>query len=189
MDVQQRFEMKDILHVGKFDPKMVINAVHFDGLKGWTMVKRFHIETGKLREKYSYLTDHPKSKLLFASIKPNPRIKYTIKVKGKAMPGEISLGDFMDVKGWKAVGNKLSDSLLSSVKEIEATGKPAEPQAAEAEVLQGNLFGAPEPVEPAPVKDKGQGAKGKENEAKGKKAKADEKPKTTYKAGDTIEFD
>ncbi|HMX40125.1 MAG TPA: DNA gyrase/topoisomerase IV subunit A, partial [Saprospiraceae bacterium] len=103
-DVQQRFEMKEILHLCKLSPEVVVNAVHFDGHKGWTMVKRFRIETNKIKERYSFLTDHPKSKVLFASVKPNPRIRYTVKIKGKAMTGEVSLADFMDVKGWKAVG-------------------------------------------------------------------------------------
>lgn len=185
-DVQQRFEMKDILHVGKFSPDTVINAVHFDGHKGWTMVKRFRVETNKLREKYSYLTDHPKSKLLFVSLKPNPRIKYTLKVKGKPMPGEISLGNFMDIKGWKAVGNRLSDSLLTSVKEIESaeevTVVPHEP-------LQTNLFGEPEPAAEPVAKSKEQAAKSKAESPKGKEPKAASEPKKTYKAGDTIEFD
>lgn len=185
-DVQQRFEMKDILHVGKFDPEMVINAVHFDGIKGWTMVKRFRIETNKLREKFSYLTDHPKSKLLFASIRPNPRIKYSIKVKGKSMPGEVSLGNFMDVKGWKAVGNRLSDSLLSSVKEVEAGEAAA---TAPHEPLQTNLFGEPESTAEPVTKTKEQGLKGKGQEVKGKEQKPAPEPKKTYKAGDTIEFD
>ncbi|MCK6690505.1 MAG: DNA gyrase/topoisomerase IV subunit A [Thermoanaerobaculia bacterium] len=185
-DVQQRFEMKDILHVGKFDPEMVINAVHFDGIKGWTMVKRFRIETNKLREKFSYLTDHPKSKLLFASIRPNPRIKYSIKVKGKSMPGEVSLGNFMDVKGWKAVGNRLSDSLLSSVKEVEAGEAAA---TAPHEPLQTNLFGEPESTAEPATKTKEQGLKGKGQEVKGKEQKPAPEPKKTYKAGDTIEFD
>ncbi|MCC6459025.1 MAG: DNA gyrase/topoisomerase IV subunit A [Saprospiraceae bacterium] len=190
-DVLQRFDPKEILHLGKFDPKMVINAVHFDGTKAWTMVKRFHVETTKLREKYSYLTDHPKSKLLFASIKPNPRIKYSIKVKGKSLPGEIGLGDFMDIKGWKAVGNKLSDSLLSSVKELEADEKPSvavvapvvektEEHPVDTSILQGNLFGEPEPV--APV------VKHKKPEDDAPPAK-DQASKKVYKAGDTIEFD
>ncbi|HRI61662.1 MAG TPA: DNA gyrase/topoisomerase IV subunit A, partial [Saprospiraceae bacterium] len=150
MDVQQRFEMKEILHLCKLTPELVVNAVHFDGHKGWTMVKRFHIETSKLRERYSYLTDHPKSKLLFASVKANPRIKYTLKIKGKPMTGEVSLGDFMDLKGWKAAGNRLSDQLLGGVKEIEAgevsqkspevSGR-AVPAQTESQVQQPSLFG------------------------------------------------
>jgi topoisomerase-4 subunit A len=170
-DVQQRFEMKDILHVGRFKADQIINAVHFDGTKGWTMVKRFKVETNKLREKFSYLTDHPKSKLLFASIKENPRIKYTIKIKGKPMTGEISLGDFMDIKGWKAVGNRLSDQILNGVKEIDVAESQLLPKTAAPVAIQTDLFGAiEEPPAPPPPP-------------------ADESAKKTYKAGDTIEFD
>ena len=182
-DVQQRFEMKDILHVGKFTPDLVINSVHFDGIKGWTMVKRFVVETNKLRERFSFLTDHNKSKLLFASVKANPRIKYTLKVKGKAMTGEISIGEFMDIKGWKAVGNRLSDQLLTGVKEIEVEASRLLPKAAETVApKQVDLFGTQEEIE---VKEH------KDMKEKPKTAK-DDKPvgeKKTYKAGDTIEFD
>ncbi len=153
-DLNQRFDMKEILHVGRLSPQVAISALHYDGHKGWTMVKRFHIETTKIKERYSFLTDHPKSKLLYGSVAENPRIKYTMKIKGKPMTGEISLGDFMDVKGWKAVGNKLSDQLLTAVKEVAApaAAKP-EPVVAPAapaapEVHQVNLFGE---VEDAPA--------------------------------------
>ncbi|MEO6037715.1 MAG: DNA gyrase/topoisomerase IV subunit A [Saprospiraceae bacterium] len=167
-DLNQRFEMKEILHVGRFDPQLVVNAVHLDGHKGWTMVKRFRIETAKLKERYSFLTDHPKSKILFASVKTNPRVKYTLKIKGKAMGGELSLGDFMEVKGWKAVGNRLSDQPLTNVKEIEVSESKLLPKAEPK--VQTDLFGEAE----TPV------------------AAAEKKPATvrkTFKAGDTIEFD
>ncbi|MCC7246494.1 MAG: DNA gyrase/topoisomerase IV subunit A [Saprospiraceae bacterium] len=168
LDVQQRFDMKEIQHLCKLTPELVVNAVHFDGHKGWTMIKRFKIETNKLKERYSFLTDHPKSKLLFASLKPNPRIKYTLKIKGKAMTGEVSLGEFMETKGWKAVGNRLSDQILSAVKEIEPgesklLHKSETPAAAA--VQQTSLFEQPEPP-----------------------AEVSENSKKTYKAGDTIEF-
>ncbi|MCB0527286.1 MAG: DNA gyrase/topoisomerase IV subunit A [Saprospiraceae bacterium] len=171
-DVQQRFEMKEILQICKFDPDVVVSAVHFDGHKGWTMVKRFRIETNKLKERYPYVTDHPKSKLLFASLKENPRIKYTLKVKGKPMTGELDLGEFMDVKGWKAVGNKLSDQMLSGVKELDTDPKSKEQEA----TRQASLFGeeAPQPEKKAPAP---------------KKAAPEPAEKKTYKTGDTIEFD
>ncbi|MCB9353225.1 MAG: DNA gyrase/topoisomerase IV subunit A [Saprospiraceae bacterium] len=171
-DVQQRFEMKEILQICKFDPDVVVSAVHFDGHKGWTMVKRFRIETNKLKERYPYVTDHPKSKLLFASLKENPRIKYTLKVKGKPMTGELDLGEFMDVKGWKAVGNKLSDQMLSGVKELDSDPRSKEQEA----TRQASLFGeeAPQPEKKAPAP---------------KKAAPEPAEKKTYKTGDTIEFD
>lgn len=176
-DVNQRFEMKEILYVGKLTADLVVSAVHFDGNKGWTMVKRFRIETNKLKERFSYLSDHPKSKLLFASIADNPRIKYTMKINGKPMTGELPLGDFMDVKGWKAVGNKLSDQLLTNIREV--TPEVVAPAAAPAPTpdvpasppQQTNLFGEVETPAP-PHHDTG-------------KNKAPEK----FRAGDTIEFD
>ena len=187
-DINQRFEMKEIVHVGKLTPEVAVSVLHFDGHKGWTMVKRFKIETNKTKERYSYLTDHPKSKLLFVSVSENPRIKYTMKIKGKPMTGELSLGDFMDVKGWKAVGNKLSDQLLTNIKEV--TPPPAEPVAAPEppvvkpvapaahEVQQINLFGEVEVVAPP------------HKEHKHKTEPSEHKTDTQkFKAGDTIEFD
>ena len=177
-DVQQRFDVKEIQHLCKFDPEMVVNAVHYDGHKGWTMVKRFKIEGAKLKERYSFLTDHNKSKVLFASMEDNPRIKYTIKIKGKAMTGEVSIGEFMDVKGWKAVGNRLSDQMLSAVKEIEVKDSKLLPKAKPeaAAVKQSSLFGDDEEAAPAPKVEK-------------KEEKKDAGEKKTYKTGDTIEFD
>lgn len=119
VDMSRRFDPDELLHLGKFDPEMVINAVHFDGNKGWTMVKRFRVETTSTGQRFSYLSEHKDSKLLFASIKKEPRIEYSVKIKGKKIQGEVNLADFIDVKGWKAMGNKLSDQKLSSVKELE----------------------------------------------------------------------
>jgi len=179
-DVLQHFEVKEINHLCRFSEDLVVNAVHYDGHKGWTMVKRFKIETNKLKERFSFLTDHNKSKVLFASVQDNPRIKYTIKIKGKPMTGEVSLGDFMDLKGWKAVGNRLSDQMLSAIKEIEVKDSKLLPKPEAAAPKQPSLFGddAEEVVEKktAPKEDK-------------KPADKESPEKKTYKAGDTIEFD
>jgi topoisomerase-4 subunit A len=185
LDVQQRFDMKEIQHLCKLTPELVVNAVHYDGYKGWTMVKRFKIEAQKLKERYSFLTDHPKSKILFASVKDNPRIKYTLKINGKPMTGEVAIGDFMDVKGWKAVGNRLSDQMLGGIKEIEV-GESRLLQKVEADIDSGgknaiipqqtSLFGEPEEVD-NPVVDAP------------KMPEPDASDKKIYRAGDTIEFD
>ncbi len=169
-DVQQRFDMKEILHFCRLSPALVVSTVHFDGNKGWTMVKRFHIETTKIKERFSYLTDHAKSKMLFVSVKENPRIKYTLKIKGKPMTGEVSLGEFMEPKGWKAVGNRLSDQILTAIKEIEVSESKLLPKVApdeESVPQQASLFDIPEDIKP-PVQSE---------------------DKKTFKAGDTIDFD
>lgn len=118
IDLAKHFEPNDMLYLGKLTSETVVSAVHFDGNKEWTMVKRFKIETNKTGERYSYLVDHKKSQLLFVSVKTNPRIQYSMKIGSKKMDGEVSLADFIDVKGWKAIGNRLSDQKLTGVKEI-----------------------------------------------------------------------
>ncbi len=117
-DALKRFETADLLHIGKFDSETIINAVHLDGNKGWTMVKRFKIEKFAPNQRTSYLSDHKDSKLLFASIKAAPVIRYALRVKNRKIEGEVNLAEFMDVKGWKANGNRLSDQKLTSIKEL-----------------------------------------------------------------------
>ena len=119
LDFAKHFELGEMLHLGKLNHDTVVSAVHFDGNKEWTMVKRFKIETNKIGERYSYLVDHKKSQLLYASVKANPRLQYTMKIGSKKMDGEVNLADFIDVKGWRAIGNRLSDQKLTGVKEIE----------------------------------------------------------------------
>jgi len=119
-DTLKRFDPSEVVELRKFDPEMVINAVYYEGERGWTVVKRFQIETTTLDQRFSYLSEHKNSKLLFVSAKAAPRIQYAVKVKNKRMEGEVNLAEFMDVKGWRAIGNKLSDQKLTSVKELES---------------------------------------------------------------------
>ncbi|MCB0574575.1 MAG: hypothetical protein KDC61_08410, partial [Saprospiraceae bacterium] len=74
--------------------------------------------------------------------------------------------------GWKAVGNKLSDQMLSGVKELDSDPRSKEQEA----TRQASLFGeeAPQPEKKAPAP---------------KKAAPEPAEKKTYKTGDTIEFD
>jgi topoisomerase IV subunit A len=120
LDITKRFQSDDFLYIGQCNRKDdVITAVHYDGHKGWTMVKRFHIETTQTDQRFSYLTDHPESQLLFLSVEPSPRIKFLIKVGNKKSEGEALLTDIVDIKGWKAVGNRLSDKKISDIEIIE----------------------------------------------------------------------
>lgn len=125
-ELTQRFEVKELMWIGQFDPDLVISAVYYEGSKGWTVVKRFQVETQTTDQPFQFITDHKQSKLLFVSTKPKPMITYSMRIKGKKMEGELDIADFIDVKGWKAVGNKLSDHKLSSVKEVmdESEGSP-----------------------------------------------------------------
>ncbi|MCB0565871.1 MAG: DNA gyrase/topoisomerase IV subunit A [Phaeodactylibacter sp.] len=118
MDLNKRFDPKEILHIGKFDPNQVLNVVYFEGERGWTMAKRFLIETTTTGQRFPFLTEDRKTKLLYASVEAEPKIQYSIKVNSKKVESELDLASFVDVKGWRAIGNKVSDQRLTGIVEI-----------------------------------------------------------------------
>ncbi len=130
-EMNRRFEPADLYFIGKSTPETVVCAVYFDGLKEWTMVKRFKIETSTLNQKFNYLTDHKNSKLFFASAEPNPQVHYAYKVKNQKLEGDAALGNFVDVKGWKALGNKLVDQKLTAIQEKKVAPPPSSKPALE----------------------------------------------------------
>jgi len=125
-DLTKRFDLKEVITVEKFDPATIVNAVYYEGNKGWTMVKRFLVETTKNNQRFNFLSDHKSTKLLFASVKEYPFISYNYKVKNKKTEGELDFVNFIDLKGWKALGNRLADHKITTVKEIikEESEKP-----------------------------------------------------------------
>jgi topoisomerase IV subunit A len=123
-EMTRRFEVKDLAAITKLKPETVVSAVYFDGNKEWTVVKRFHIETNSTGQRFQFITDHKSSKLYFASTDETPVVQYSFKEKNQKHEGEVDLTEFIDVKGWKALGNKLLDHKLLSVKEVK-TEKPA----------------------------------------------------------------
>jgi topoisomerase-4 subunit A len=131
LDLNKRFQPKELFHIEKFDPEMIINAAYYEGERGWTMVKRFQIETTSTDQRFPFLTEHNKTKLLYATVGSEPKIKYSAKVDGKKEEQVLDFADFIDVKGWKAVGNKLSDQRITGISELEVEAKEAPKKAAD----------------------------------------------------------
>ncbi len=131
LDMNQRFDVKDVMHIGKLEKETTISAVYFDGSKDWTMVKRFQIETNKLNQRFNFLTDDKNTKLYYASVHEKPKLEYSYRVKGGKEDGTVDLADFIDVKGWKALGNKLIDKKISSFKDLTPKPPKVDPKATE----------------------------------------------------------
>lgn len=117
-ELTNRYDIPNLLLIEKFDPEAVLSAIYWEGEKGQTTVKRFNIETSKTGQKYSFISDHRQSKLYFISTEESPKIKYGIKVNRKKEEAELDLAEFIDVKGWKAIGNKLTESKIISVDDL-----------------------------------------------------------------------
>ncbi len=124
VELTRRYEPKDLLYIRKFDPDAPISAVHYEGNKGWTMVKRFYVETTAVDQRFSFITDHRSSKLYFATASANPVVQYSYKTKAGKQEQELNLAEFMDTKGWKAIGNKLCEYKILKITEVETAKTP-----------------------------------------------------------------
>lgn len=114
-----KIDTNQLLHVSKLDEDTIVSAVHYDGEKDWTMVKRFQIETSTLNEKMFFIKEHSKSRLLYATTKPNVEIEYYLMVKTNKEFWNVNLDDFIDVKGWKAIGNRLAQKMVRGIRELK----------------------------------------------------------------------
>lgn len=124
-ELTNRFEAADVLLIEKFNPQNILSAVYYDGGTKNYFVKRFIIETTTINKKFNFVSEHKQSYLKLVSTEKQPLITATL-VKGKEEEQmEYDLDMLIDVKGWKAIGNKLSNyqikdvSLLQSKNEVE----------------------------------------------------------------------
>lgn len=129
LDINKRFEPKDLFYLGKYQEGMVISAVYYEGERKWTLVKRFQIETSSTGQRFPYITEHKSSKLFYATVAEQPELKYSIRTKEGKEDKEIALADFIDVKGWKAMGNKMEEAKITISKKLLATQGPPVPAA------------------------------------------------------------
>jgi len=168
-ELSQRFEMKDIALIEKYDENKVISAIYFDGESKEHYVKRFHIETKKDHQKFLFISEHKKSKIDFVSTAKTPAVNFTVTIgKNKEKSEEtVEINDFIDVKGWKAQGNKLSyNNVVGKIKEIIKE----------------------EPEEETAKTEETEPLNKKENNIKTETKKVDKKDNDGYKPGDTLEF-
>lgn len=114
-----RFEVKDIMHIGIFDPEEPISAVYYDGERQSTYAKRFKIETTSTNQRFDFIPNRQNkaTQLLLLTLEPTPRIEYKVKNIG----GELNLNEFVDVMNSRAVGNKISDAKLTKVALLSPT--------------------------------------------------------------------
>lgn len=120
-ELTNRYEMREIEQVAKFDPDTVISAVYYDGESGVTYVKRFYIETTVPGKRYPFISESKGSTLLYVSTDTQPKISVTI-LKGKKaeeVHEEIDLASFIDIKGWKSQGNRLSAHEIKEIAPLE----------------------------------------------------------------------
>ena len=195
-DLNKRVSDHNLALITKLEDETVLSAVHYDGEKKDYFVKRFQIETTTLDTKYSFIGESDGSKLVVVSDK-EAIISYTYK-KGKSKErstAEINLQEFIDVKGWKAIGNKLSADKVYTVK-LKEEIVPEVEERKEKEEDKTEIKTTPEAPKETSKSDKKKGKEEVEKvtektETEAKPTKVDEKKEKdeSLDAGTTIELD
>ncbi len=210
-ELTNRYDYNKIELIERFDPDQVISAVYYDGESKTHYVKRFQIETSSLNKRFPFISETSGSKLMLVSTmdKVVAQVTFT-RGRGKGNETEtVNLNDLIDVKGWKAIGNKLSSYQVKKVKlDEEASGnsekkdrkKDQKEDSGESAAEEKKTGGGEEKTnggeEPQDKKETREKKPETKNEPDKPSAKASDKEeqgrkggKSGYNPGETIEFD
>ncbi|MEO7960794.1 MAG: DNA gyrase/topoisomerase IV subunit A, partial [Ginsengibacter sp.] len=108
-EITQRFDAGNIELIEKYDPEKIITAVYLDNEKLQYNVKRFKIETNSLSSKFFFIKEGMGNKLLKATTAPEPLLEMQSGRGSQVRKAKIKLNKVVEVMGWKAIGNKLTD--------------------------------------------------------------------------------
>jgi len=115
-DLNNHFDDKMIL-IEKYQPEKVFSVIHLEGKSKNYMVKRFKFEPTSIGKQTSIISDESGSKLVIISGAQQPIITVE-QLKGKtevAETLELNLSELIDVKGMKAMGNRIAQHPIKSV--------------------------------------------------------------------------
>ncbi len=122
-ELNDRYSYEEVIFIDKMKDDDVISVVYFEGEKKWSMAKRFKIETSSLNQKFSFISEHKDSKLYFVTNHNNPEILISYKLNKQKIQEIITLNEFVDIKGWKAIGNKIEAVPLLVVEDQSPVSK------------------------------------------------------------------
>lgn len=143
-ELTNRYEPREISKVVKFGPDKVISCLYYEGEHKIYYIKRFKIETTTIDKKFLFITDTKNSRLLAVSTDKYPRISLKTKADKKAAieTQAINVDEYVEVRGWKAIGQKLNVYEVVEVKMLDP--KPEE------EPVKQEAVAAPEPPSETP---------------------------------------
>ena len=113
----------------KFDPLKIVTAIYLDKEKLQFNVKRFKIETTTMNTKFSFIKEGEGNYLEAVSTVVKPIAVITSGKGAQSRTSKVKIADFVEIMGWKAIGNKLTDYTKSTQiiwQDVEGNKKQAE---------------------------------------------------------------
>ena len=135
-DTSNHYEFEQLLHISKFKPQRPLSVIYYDAKGKQYNLKRFLIETLTQNKKFMCIPEEKDNYILLASDLKNPTIILTTG-KGKTIKEvQLNLTEEIEVKGWKAIGNKFAGVDLSKIELL-----PPDPQDEIEEQIQSEMEG------------------------------------------------
>lgn len=127
-ELTNRYEPEQLLLVEKWNPKKPVTVLHYVPANLAWYVKRFLIETSTINKRFIFIAEDKGAKMAFVSNRDNLLVEVITGNKKKKESQQVNLTDFIDIKGWKALGNKLTAEPVLEVKLISAADDTPEPE-------------------------------------------------------------
>jgi topoisomerase-4 subunit A len=108
-ELTQRFDTDKVLLIEKFAADKIITAVYFDKEKLQYSVKRFKIETSTLHNKFFFIKEGEGNYLEAVTTDDEPVLAMQSGKGSQIRKAKVIITKVVEVMGWKALGNKLSD--------------------------------------------------------------------------------
>ncbi len=119
-ELTQRFEPERILLIEKFNPEKIITAIYLDAEKEQFNIKRFKIETSSVKTKFLFIKEGKGNRLEAVTTEEDPVLVLHTNKGSQTATQKIQIGGFVEVMGWKAIGNKLVGDSKNAEMEWEA---------------------------------------------------------------------
>ena len=119
-ELTNHYDFNNILGIFKLETDTSFNAIHYDGESKNYFIKRFIIETNTANKRFSFVTEARSSKLVFISKGIETDVEVTFKEGRKHEKKKFDLMSLIDIKGWKAIGNKFPVQQVISVELIQS---------------------------------------------------------------------
>jgi topoisomerase-4 subunit A len=117
-DLSTHFD-EDMFFILKYDPRLVLSVIYFDGNTSTYYLKRFNIEASD--KAVNFLNDHKDTRLVEVSLDWLPRLELSFQEKnGRKRENEtVHVAEFISLKSYRAKGRKLSDHLIEKIQWLE----------------------------------------------------------------------
>ncbi|MBI9035510.1 MAG: DNA gyrase/topoisomerase IV subunit A [Bacteroidales bacterium] len=119
-DPSTHFE-DDMFIIQKHDPEQVFTVIYYHGEKENYYIKRFNFDITD--RKMEFIPEHKNTRLILFSEDQYPRVELEFDNGDRKKPLEneiLELESFIDVKGIKAMGNRLSLNPITSINQLES---------------------------------------------------------------------